>query len=1025
VPPVVAAITAAVTAMAANITVAAIGSFLVKTAISIGFQMIIGALSKKPTAPSAASFGATAADRTVTVRQPTSDWPIIYGTVRTGGVLTFISASGSSNEFINLVITLAGHQVSAIGTMYFDAVAVPVDGAGDATGTYADHVHIQKNLGTPDQAALADLTAEDAAWTSSHRQRGRAGVYVRLKYNTDVFPNGVPNITFDVSGRIVYDPRDVAVNITSSAAGGAGLATITSAAAHGLSAGERVFIRDHSGADPDLAGEYYVQAVADTTHYDIFIGDGVTVSTGGTGGNGTLMVFSANSALAAADYLLAKDFGLGADYDAEIDDTMLVESANICDEAVALDAGGTEDRYATNGTFKTDEKPSDIIGNLNTAMAGRVAFIGGKWFVFAGSYRTPTITFDEGDLRDAGPLRVLTTISRRESFNAVKGVYVSADAKWQPTDYPAVTNATYLAADQGERVWKDLDLPYTTSAPMAQRLAKIDLERVRQEITIPEMKLKLAAYTVQSMDVVNIDNTRLGWSGKPFEVVSSTLVLEEDGAGNPLLGVNLSLRETASAVFTWSAEETAVDAAPNTNLPDPSTVAPPTALALTSGTSVLDIRQDGTIFSRIKAAWTAPADELVTAGGRVQLRYKKSAAATWIYQATIPGAVTEAYILDVQDGVAYDVEVRGVNGLGVRSDKDATDPWQASVTSHTVVGKSEPPADVSSFAIDAATLSWVGPESELDLAGYHIRFHYGVNHDWSTAAALHTGILAASPYTMGVVPPGPVTLLIKAIDTSSNPSANAAAIVTDLGDPAVANVVESWAQAPTWTGSLTNGAIDSGAIKADQVGIAMWTADGNLMWSADGTLLWATVAYEAMSYECSFTPSLAASGSALTIEFTATGGGHNLEYRKADTVLWSGTDTALMWTGSSAIMWTVRAYLPWPGSIVATNELIEVRASTLAGTAQGVFSELTPQVDLPDLFETLADVVLASGGTRLAPTETFTAIVAVTLTLQDDGGSAKSAIVKDKNVALGPLCQALDAAGSGTGGTVDARVQGY
>ena len=104
--------------------------------------------------------------------------------------------------------------------------------------------------------------------------------------------------------------------------------------------------------------------------------------------------------------------------------------------------------------------------------------------------------------------------------------------------------------------------------------------------------------------------TRMGWTGKDFEVVSWSLVIEEDAANAPLLGVDLGLRETATTVYDWaSGEETLIDPAPNTTLPDPFVVAPPTSLVLTSGTAALFLKIDGTVVSRIKVNWTAPADQ--------------------------------------------------------------------------------------------------------------------------------------------------------------------------------------------------------------------------------------------------------------------------------------------------------------------------------------------------------------------------------------------------------------------------------
>ena len=54
--------------------------------------------------------------------------------------------------------------------------------------------------------------------------------------------------------------------------------------------------------------------------------------------------------------------------------------------------------------------------------------------------------------------------------------------------------------------------------------------------------------------------------------------LREPSSSDPLSRVALALRETASAVYSWtgSSEETTVDPAPNSNLPDPFTVANPT-----------------------------------------------------------------------------------------------------------------------------------------------------------------------------------------------------------------------------------------------------------------------------------------------------------------------------------------------------------------------------------------------------------------------------------------------------------------
>ncbi|WP_139149268.1 hypothetical protein [Nitrosospira sp. Nsp13] len=91
-----------------------------------------------------------------------------------------------------------------------------------------------------------------------------------------------------------------------------------------------------------------------------------------------------------------------------------------------------------------------------------------------------------------------------------------------------------MSEDQGERIWKDIELPFTVSSGMAQRIAKIELEKARQQISTV-WPCKLIAFKVQGGDVVNLSNTRWGWSAKPFEVTTWKFAIRDDN-GVPRLG---------------------------------------------------------------------------------------------------------------------------------------------------------------------------------------------------------------------------------------------------------------------------------------------------------------------------------------------------------------------------------------------------------------------------------------------------------------------------------------------------------
>ena len=201
-----------------------------------------------------------------------------------------------------------------------------------------------------------------------------------------------------------------------------------------------------------------------------------------------------------------------------------------------------EPRFSCNGTVDTAVAPKEVLTQLLTSMHGSLVYQNGKWSIYAGAYRSPTITLTEDDL--VAPMTVATKVSRREIFNGVKGVFASPADNYQPTDFPAVTNATYLAEDQDDRLWKDADLQYTVSPSMAQRISKIDLERARQQITVA-IVTNLSGLRLQAGDTVQLTNSRMGWTAKAFDIVDWSLNTQNDEAGAPAIICQMRLRETA------------------------------------------------------------------------------------------------------------------------------------------------------------------------------------------------------------------------------------------------------------------------------------------------------------------------------------------------------------------------------------------------------------------------------------------------------------------------------------------------
>ena len=165
---------------------------------SIATQFIFSGLGSKKKSSSAAPLPQ---DIQRMVRASAEARRRIYGLARVSGPLVYSHSTGANDKYLHMVIPLAHRRITAVPEVYFDDIP-----ASDPR--FAGHYRINVHLGEDDQEADADLVAEVLEWTTAHRLRGIAYIYVRLLWNESVWPTGIPNITADVTGHPVWDPRD-------------------------------------------------------------------------------------------------------------------------------------------------------------------------------------------------------------------------------------------------------------------------------------------------------------------------------------------------------------------------------------------------------------------------------------------------------------------------------------------------------------------------------------------------------------------------------------------------------------------------------------------------------------------------------------------------------------------------------------------------------------------------------------------------------------------------------------------------
>ena len=197
----------------AGVSLATIGGFLVTTAVT---SWALSALTPKPPGTSSQTLG--------NVKEAVGDFDIVYGEVRKGGTVTFMETSDRhgykvfKDDYLHMIIVLAGHEVEEIGDVFFNDEKLILDSEGFATGDrWLSRARIKKHLGSPNQLADPDLVAETSV-DNNFRGRGIAYLYVRLDWDGNVFGNGIPTITAMVKGRKVYDPRSGARVWTDNAA---------------------------------------------------------------------------------------------------------------------------------------------------------------------------------------------------------------------------------------------------------------------------------------------------------------------------------------------------------------------------------------------------------------------------------------------------------------------------------------------------------------------------------------------------------------------------------------------------------------------------------------------------------------------------------------------------------------------------------------------------------------------------------------------------------------------------------------
>lgn len=599
-----------------GLSATAFAGFAAAFALGAGLSMVSRALAPKP------NLGAQLRGISQTTKDPAGPRQLVYGQMRVGGQIVYIQNSGTTNEFLHLVIVFASHEIESFEEFWFNDKRVFENGA--VASDWSDYVTVTMFDGSQ-TTADATLVSAFSEWTDNHVLNDMAYAHFKLKWDQDKFPQGVPNITAILKGRKVYDPRE----------------------------------SGHSATNP------------------------------------ATWTYSDNPALCVRDYLVDAKYGLGEAHTL-IDTTALTAAANLCDEDVDVDGGGTHTRYECHGVMNTDNQIKGNIEQILSAMGGRLTYSGGKYFIDAAGYVAPTFEFTEADC--VSDIQTQTKQSRRGVYNGVKGIFVSQEKNYKVLDYPAQISSSYEAED-GDPIYLDMPLPFVTDNRQAQRLAKIALLKSRQQVVVT-MTVNLKGLQVKVGDTIKLTNERLGYDEKIFEVIDYSLAITAGGD----LAVNVQLIETAAAIYDWAtSDEQDFLSGGVLDLYDGRTVNNVTSLAKSE---IGLLGPDGSVLTTVELTWTAPDDAFIDF---YKIRYNKQGTTEYFHAETKEPRILLSG-LDVNSN--YDFRVQVQNLLGVTS-------TGTTLSNQQLDGDTTAPSPVTNVEITSGlknlTVQWTNP-TDADLA---------------------------------------------------------------------------------------------------------------------------------------------------------------------------------------------------------------------------------------------------------------------------------------------------------------------
>jgi len=572
--------------------------------------------------------------------------PVIYGTRRVGAQVIYMDVNNNDSMDLYVVYALAigeceeilGRTIELDGNKLTDSARFRIggyigsdkisSGAGslntasqngkptdttaggfgtDPTSRYMYVMNLHHGAAT--QTADPMLVASMSNWTSSHRLNGIAYIAAHFRYDDRGMWSGVPQLTVQVQGKKVYDPRDSGQ-------------TFGSPSTYEWSDNPALCFLDYitnneygkglTQSQINMSTFSSAANVCDTLVDNPYYGDTAQTFTwqGESGDDFISIPAGSGAGLRWWQNKIGENFTL---YDS--DGNIVLNNVRIKDvdrnhyygEGVFLEiyfrGELTQDyssqtgtslakviRFHCNGYLDTNKNVMENAKELLANMRGIFLYVNGQYELSIEDTGTSTFSItDDHIISDAGIS--VDYGNKDKKANKVIVEFFNANKKYELDTATVLHDATpeYYSDDNDEILEIKAEFPYVTDPYVAYNMGKAILVRSRNQTTMqflgtPEM------YKLNVGDIVDLTYTGLGFSGKVCRV--EALELQSDGL------VSVSLIEYFD-VYTWEVppQEPFEELA---DLPSAYAVKAPTGLAFTD--------TDSSAINRPFLSWNEPTD---------------------------------------------------------------------------------------------------------------------------------------------------------------------------------------------------------------------------------------------------------------------------------------------------------------------------------------------------------------------------------------------------------------------------------